>query len=135
MMRSAIWLPMVPVGTNTAASFPRRPASSISSSATVGSSPKPSSPTAASAIARRMAADGLVTVSERRSTRSGIGAHGIGPLTSPAVPAAAELVTLARRLAVEAGTLVRQGRPHGVHAVGTKSTATDMVTEYDRQSE
>jgi myo-inositol-1(or 4)-monophosphatase len=51
------------------------------------------------------------------------------------VPHAAELVTLARRLAVEAGTLVRQGRPHGVHAVGTKSTATDMVTEYDRQSE
>jgi hypothetical protein len=36
---------------------------------TVGSSPNQSSPTSASAIARRIAAEGLVIVSERRSTR------------------------------------------------------------------
>jgi len=51
------------------------------------------------------------------------------------VPAPAELVALARRLAVEAGTLVRDGREGGLHDVTTKSTATDMVTEFDRRSE
>ena len=66
--RSAIWLPIVPDGTKTAASLPTRSAKVCSRRLTVGSSPEPSSPTSASAIARRIAADGLVTVSERRST-------------------------------------------------------------------
>ena len=39
---------------------------------TVGSSPKTSSPTSASAMARRIAGVGLVTVSERRSMKSGM---------------------------------------------------------------
>jgi myo-inositol-1(or 4)-monophosphatase len=51
------------------------------------------------------------------------------------VPEPAELVALARRLAVEAGTLAREGRDQGLHDVSTKTSATDMVTEYDRQSE
>jgi myo-inositol-1(or 4)-monophosphatase len=51
------------------------------------------------------------------------------------VPDAAELVALARRLAVEAGALVREGRRQGLHDVSTKTSTTDMVTEYDRQSE
>ena len=77
----------------------------------------------------------MVTVSERRSTSSGIGPHGTGDLASTAVPDAAELVALARRLAVEAGLLVREGRRGGLHTVTTKTSATDMVTEFDRQSE
>ena len=51
------------------------------------------------------------------------------------MPDAAELVALARRLAVEAGTLVRDGRRRGLREITTKTTATDMVTEYDRLSE
>ncbi len=51
------------------------------------------------------------------------------------MPEPAELVALARRLAVEAGALVREGRNQGLRDVTTKSTATDMVTEYDHQSE
>jgi myo-inositol-1(or 4)-monophosphatase len=47
----------------------------------------------------------------------------------------AELADLAEELAVEAGALVRDGRRRGLRDVGTKSTATDMVTEYDRASE
>ena len=62
-----IRLPMVPVGTNNAASFPNILAPSSSSSVTVGSSRMTSSPTAQVAMARRIAAVGLVTVSERRS--------------------------------------------------------------------
>jgi len=47
----------------------------------------------------------------------------------------AELLDLARSLAVEAGTLVADGRSGGVRTRETKSTATDMVTEFDRASE
>jgi myo-inositol-1(or 4)-monophosphatase len=86
-------------------------------------------------MAWRIAADGRVTVSDRKSTSSGIGTHGTGPLTSSAVPDPAELVALARRLAEEAGALVKTGRRHGLSHVTTKSTSTDMVTEYDRLSE
>src|SRR6185295_4970232 len=64
---SAIWLPIVPEGTKSAASRSRVAAASASRRATVGSSPQTSSPTSASAIARRIAASGRVTVSERRS--------------------------------------------------------------------
>src|SRR5262249_34012740 len=58
---------MVPEGTNSAASFPSTCAASACRRLTEGSSPKTSSPTSASAMARRMAAEGLVTVSLRRS--------------------------------------------------------------------
>jgi myo-inositol-1(or 4)-monophosphatase len=51
------------------------------------------------------------------------------------VPDAAALVALAQRLAEAAGVLVVEGRHRGFRAVGTKTTGTDMVTEYDRQSE
>ena len=61
--------PMVPDATKRPASFPSRAAARSSSALTVGSSPKTSSPTSASAIARRIAGVGLVTVSERRSIR------------------------------------------------------------------
>jgi myo-inositol-1(or 4)-monophosphatase len=48
---------------------------------------------------------------------------------------AAALRDLACSLAVDAGRTVADGRSRGVHDAGTKSTATDMVTEFDRQSE
>ncbi|HNJ98221.1 MAG TPA: inositol monophosphatase family protein [Ilumatobacteraceae bacterium] len=46
-----------------------------------------------------------------------------------------ELLALASRLAVQAGTMAREGRRKGVTAAATKSTATDMVTEFDKASE
>lgn len=46
-----------------------------------------------------------------------------------------ELLALASRLAVQAGTMAREGRRTGVTAAATKSTATDMVTEFDKASE
>jgi myo-inositol-1(or 4)-monophosphatase len=48
---------------------------------------------------------------------------------------AAELATLAGRIAVEAGQMVLAGRRAGIADVDTKSTATDMVTEFDRAAE
>ena len=60
---------IVPVGTKTAASIPMSSAARSCSRFTVGSSPYQSSPTSAVAIARRIASEGWVTVSERRSTR------------------------------------------------------------------
>src|SRR5208337_1694833 len=65
--RIAIWLPMVPVGTNSAASRPNTSAARRSSRLTVGSSPYTSSPTSAAAMAARISGVGRVTVSERRS--------------------------------------------------------------------
>src|SRR5262245_11214984 len=58
---------MVPEGTKSAASLPRISAARSCRRLTVGSSRWTSSPTSASAIARRMARVGLVTVSLRRS--------------------------------------------------------------------
>lgn len=47
-----------------------------------------------------------------------------------------ELLSLATNLAVEAGRMVRDGRAErGIHATDTKSSSTDMVTEFDRASE
>jgi myo-inositol-1(or 4)-monophosphatase len=46
-----------------------------------------------------------------------------------------QLCDLAARLAVEAGTLVLEGRKHGVRSASTKSSDTDVVTEFDRASE
>src|SRR5215471_4561910 len=61
-------LPIVPVATKTAASLPIADAARASRRLMLGSSPKTSSPTSASAIARRMSGPGMVSVSERRST-------------------------------------------------------------------
>src|SRR5579872_5902515 len=58
---------MVPVATKSPASLPMISAARCSSRFIVGSSPYTSSPTSASAIARRIAAVGRVTVSLRRS--------------------------------------------------------------------
>lgn len=46
-----------------------------------------------------------------------------------------ELVALAARLATEAGRMVRAGREGGIADASTKSSATDVVTEFDRASE
>ena len=64
---SAIWFAIVAVGRYTAASCPSSAAPRSSRAMTVGSSRRCSSPTSASAIAARIAGDGLVCVSERRS--------------------------------------------------------------------
>ena len=45
------------------------------------------------------------------------------------------LLELAERLARDAGTQALRGRKRGLVDVTTKSTTTDMVTEYDRASE
>jgi myo-inositol-1(or 4)-monophosphatase len=45
------------------------------------------------------------------------------------------LAELAGRLAREAGLLVQRGRRGGIDSVVTKSSATDVVTEFDRASE
>src|SRR5689334_15221517 len=58
---------MVPLGTKSAASLPRSVATVSSSFRTVGSSPYTSSPTSALAMASRIAREGRVTVSLRRS--------------------------------------------------------------------
>ncbi len=46
-----------------------------------------------------------------------------------------ELCGLAARLAVAAGELVFEGRKNGLTSVSTKSSDTDIVTEFDRASE
>ncbi len=61
--------PSCPRARATRRACPARAAKAASSAITVGSSPAPSSPTSASAIARRIAGDGLVTVSDLRSTK------------------------------------------------------------------
>ncbi len=48
---------------------------------------------------------------------------------------AADLGELASRLAVAAGKLVFEGRKHGITSSSTKSSPTDIVTEFDRASE
>ena len=45
------------------------------------------------------------------------------------------LLEFARDVAVEAGRLIADGRKQGLQDVTTKSSPTDMVTEYDRLSE
>jgi hypothetical protein len=62
--RMAISLHIVPEGRNSAASWPSSAATRSSSASTVGSARRCSSPTSARAIASRMAAVGLVWVSE-----------------------------------------------------------------------
>jgi len=46
-----------------------------------------------------------------------------------------ELCDIAERLARQAGTMALAGRRSGLRHVDTKSSLTDMVTEYDRSSE
>lgn len=45
------------------------------------------------------------------------------------------LTELAVDLAVAAGRMIKEGRARGLEAVATKSTSTDMVTEFDAASE
>src|SRR5690348_10992153 len=90
-MRRAIWLAIVPDGTNRAASLPVISAKVSWRRLTVGSSPYWSSPTSASAIARRMAGVGRVTVSERRSTSTGPPYGTTGVLTGPRSLSVAEV--------------------------------------------
>ena len=46
-----------------------------------------------------------------------------------------ELCELASRLAIAAGDLVFEGRKNGLTSISTKSSDTDIVTEFDRASE
>jgi myo-inositol-1(or 4)-monophosphatase len=55
--------------------------------------------------------------------------------SSHVVTLADELLTIATGLARTAGDMALTGRKAGLHNVQTKSTATDMVTEFDRASE
>ena len=48
---------------------------------------------------------------------------------------AAELLAVAERLAREAGDMALAGRRRGLQNVSTKTSRTDMVTEYDKASE
>lgn len=61
------------------------------------------------------------------AARSGDGA------VRPADPA--DLLAIAADLARTAGTMVRRGRDAGITETSTKSSDTDMVTEFDRASE
>src|ERR671911_553421 len=97
--RRPIWFAIVPVGTKAPASLPRASAHRSCRRFTVGSSSYQSSPTSASAIARRIASDGFVTVSERRSTRKELMAA-----ESTAVPFVAASVE-EHRLAVDVADL------------------------------
>src|SRR5262249_29883032 len=79
----AIWLAIEPDGANSAASCPNSAATCSCRPFTLGSSPYTSSPTGAAAIAARMPAVGLVTVSLRMSTTA-------GPRSAPARASATE---------------------------------------------
>lgn len=47
----------------------------------------------------------------------------------------AELLSIARRVAVQAGELARQRRSEGVSVAASKSSSVDIVTEADRETE
>jgi len=51
------------------------------------------------------------------------------------LPLAHEALVVAKQLARAAGDMALAGRKAGLHNVQTKSTCTDMVTEFDRASE
>src|SRR5215208_1046032 len=70
LMETAIWLVIVPDGAYRAASLPSSSATYSSRRLIVGSSPKTSSPRAASNIACRIPGVGRVTVSLRRSIKT-----------------------------------------------------------------
>jgi myo-inositol-1(or 4)-monophosphatase len=58
--------------------------------------------------------------------------------SQPALPSASEITdlrSLARNLALEAGAMIRGGRPDQVLVAATKSTEVDPVTDMDRASE
>src|SRR5215210_1634810 len=86
-------------------------------------------------MARRMAGDGRVRVSERRSTGPPVTARPYcGRVEGPGADVD-ELLALARSVAEAAGALLLEGRARGRTDVGTKTSPTDMVTEMDRASE
>jgi len=68
LTRMPIRLPIVPLLTKRAASFPSRSAATSWRRLMEGSSPNTSSPRAAAAIASRISGLGIVSVSERMST-------------------------------------------------------------------
>ena len=70
--RSATWLAIVPLGSQSAASLPSSAATCSCRRLVVGSSPYWSSPTGAAAMAARISGVGRVTVSERRSIVTGL---------------------------------------------------------------
>jgi myo-inositol-1(or 4)-monophosphatase len=51
------------------------------------------------------------------------------------VPANQDLLAIARRIAIQAGELAAKRRSEGVEVAATKSTAVDIVTEADRETE
>src|SRR3954453_7432540 len=91
---AAIWFAIVADGRKTAASWPSSAAARRSSSVVVGSSPHCSSPTSAVAIAARIAGDGRVIVSVRRSI-------------TPTEATSAEVVREPRLLALDGGAEAR----------------------------
>ena len=105
--RSATWLAIVPLGSQSAASLPSRAARCSWSRLVVGSSPYWSSPTGAAAIAARISGDGRVTVSERRS----IGVVMVAWETPEPIAAREGMVLrLACRSMARAHTVLRHGR-------------------------
>lgn len=56
-------------------------------------------------------------------------------MTKESSPLARELLDVAERLARQAGDMALAGRKRGLQDVSTKTSRTDMVTEYDRASE
>src|SRR5688572_11687654 len=124
--RSPIWFAIVPVGTNAPASLPTTSAQRSWSRFTVGSSSYQSSPTSASAIARRIASEGFVTVSERRSTRKELmAAECIGGAQAP--PARSTSVE-EHRLAVDVADLrtVLVGVVEGLDVDALDTLADDL---------
>src|SRR5215217_4284139 len=86
-------------------------------------------------MARRMAGDGRVRVSERRSTGPPVTARPYcGRVQGPDVDAG-ELLALARSVAEAAGAFLLDGADRRRTAVDTKTSPTDVVTEMDRASE
>ena len=127
--RSAIWLPIVPDGTKTAASLPTRSANApraahgrvlaVAVVAHLGLGHRP-------AHRRRR----LVTVSERRSTH----AERLYGVAVDQLPG--ELLAIAPRpCRARPRPLLVDGLTRHRAEISTKSTGTDMVTEMDRASE
>src|SRR5882762_9385115 len=89
---------MHPVGTNSAASFPKISAARVSSRFTVGSSPYTSSPTSAAAIAARISAEGRVNVSLRNSTAPATGLARFSSITTSVLVSVATFLLFPVRL-------------------------------------
>src|SRR6267143_1264774 len=112
----AVRFPMHPVGTNSAASFPKISAARFSSWLTVGSSPYTSSPTSATAIARRISGVGRVTSStpQKLHSKHSIFAAPAGPrchLAPPNPPTSADRIAPSPSLHTPARFAPHQSHP------------------------